>query len=123
MKDKDKIIKSVLITTVAIIVFLPFIGNFLFAFFCLPWHSSCQIIIPDGRYISWEELNEKPLDIEEKTTEWFDSYLRSWQIDQLKRYMKTNNVYIVPDEYVFYASNFGDELIRSFEYIEATDIT
>lgn len=119
MKKTITIVACVLL---AILIFLLLFGRTLFAFCFLPLKEYMCITIPEGRYVSWEELYECPDDIDDSATAWFPNCLLEWQINQLAKHMQKNNLYIIPGQYEFYSTYYGDELINSFAYIDANAV-
>lgn len=119
MKKTIFIVACVLL---AILLFLLLFGRVIFASCFLPLKEYVCITIPEGRYVSWEELYECPDDIDDSATAWFPNCLLKWQIRQLAKHMQKNNLYIIPGEYAFYSTYYGDDLIGSFEYIDANAV-
>ena len=115
-------LKRISIIVVALVLFLLLFGRMLFAFFFLPLEKYECITIPEGRYVSWDELYEYPSDIDDSETAWFPNCLLKWQIKQLAKHMEKNNLYIIPGKYEFYSTYYGDELISSFAYIDASAV-
>lgn len=115
-------IKVISIIVILVVLFLLFLGRALFAFCFLPLEKYECITIPEGRYVAWEELYECPDDIDDSETAWFPNCLLKWQIKQLAKHMQKNNLHIVPGEYEFYSTYYGDELIDSFDYIDANNV-
>ena len=124
MESKKRFVwlKRISIIFVALVLFLLLFGRMLFAFFFLPLEKYECITIPEGRYVSWDELYEYPSDIDDSETAWFPNCLLKWQIRQLAQYMEKNNLCIIPGQYEFYSTYYGDELINSFAYIDANAV-
>ena len=115
MKKTITIVACVLL---AILIFLLLFGRTLFAFCFLPLKEYMCITIPEGRYVSWDELYEYPSDIDDSATAWFPNCLLKWQIRQLAQYMEKNNLAIAPGQYEFYSTYYGEQLIDSFDYVD-----
>lgn len=108
--------KVVLLVVVLVAFFLIF-GRVIFALF-LPLETSHCIIVPKGQIVSSNELYEYPPYIDQNA-EWFPGCFANWQIRQLARYMEKNNLYILPGQYEFYSTYYGDKLFEVFDYIDA----
>lgn len=82
MESKKRFVglKRISIIAVALILFLLLFSRALFAFCFLPLEKYMSITIPEGRYVSWEELYECPSDIDDSETAWFPNCLLRWQI-------------------------------------------
>ena len=124
-KDSDRFIKTVIvigvacfITLLAVIFFfgeeifahIPYVGNLVRGL-----GKPMYIDASDwNKPITWDQLDEKP-------DGWYDgmiwfNYLNNYTRKKLKRYMKKNNLYIVPKEYELSSAMDLESVLEQLEF-------
>ncbi len=83
-----------------------------------------RVIVPSGRYIAYDELHTCPIDISTETAlySWFDEYIDDDMLIELRRYMRENELYIQPGDYLMARIKHFDDLKSRLRFIAAEDL-
>ena len=68
-----------------------------------------EVIVPSYQFISYQQLYNCPPEISWEDYSWFDDYVEKDVLNELRRYMRENDLYIRPGDYkLARVKNFED---------------
>ncbi len=110
--------KKLLIGVVCFVA-VGIVGNFLFEILmgAVLRDTYTYVIVPENRYVSWEELQDRPADIGDEHTLWFDDLVEPESLEQLSAYMQDKQLFIAPGEYHIAGVKKLDTLKERLEFM------